>query len=201
MSSGLGTSGMRQLVLRRRVRRSWNEAAQHEDRLAVLDRGDAAHGKTAAVAGAVDVVDDRRVRRRRRAGSTRAASARVRSPSTVACAADSAWPSTWPPNTYLVPMSRLWPRNRLSSRRSSVSRSTSSETTGMGHGRTPGSAGPRLWTGRRASGRCRRSRRAWQPARAVPREQRAGIALAIDLQARVVAGGDLRRCRGPRARR
>ena len=39
--------------------------------------------------------------------------------SMVACAADSAWPSTCPPKTYLVPMSRLWPRNRLSSSRSS----------------------------------------------------------------------------------
>src|SRR3546814_9541832 len=48
----------------------------------------------------------------------------------VACAADSACPSTCPPNTYLVPMSRLWPRNRLSSSRSSESSSISSETTG-----------------------------------------------------------------------
>src|SRR3546814_1145250 len=37
---------------------------------------------------------------------------------------------TCPPNTYLVPMSRLWPRNRLSSSRSSESSSISSETTG-----------------------------------------------------------------------
>ena len=48
----------------------------------------------------------------------------------IACAADNACPSTWPPNTYLVPMSRLWPRNRLSSSRSSESRLISSETTG-----------------------------------------------------------------------
>ena len=46
----------------------------------------------------------------------------------VAWAAASAWPSTCPPNTYLVPMSRLWPRNRLSSSRSSESSSTSSAT-------------------------------------------------------------------------
>src|SRR6478735_6945540 len=68
---------------------------EHQDRLAVLDRGDAAHAEAVAVARAVD----------------------------VAC------PNTWPPNTYLVPMSRLWPRNRLSSSRSSVSSATSSETT------------------------------------------------------------------------
>ena len=34
---------------------------QEEDRLAVLDRGDAAHGEGLAVAGAVHVVDDRRL--------------------------------------------------------------------------------------------------------------------------------------------
>src|ERR1700722_5417121 len=50
-------------------------------------------------------------------------------PSTVAVAAMSAWPRTWPPNTCGLPMSRLSPRNRSSSRRSSVmtlSRSSSS---------------------------------------------------------------------------
>ena len=42
---------------------------------------------------------------------------------------------TCPPKTYLVPMSRLWPRNRLSSSRSSDSRS-------MGFGHRGGHARP-----------------------------------------------------------
>src|ERR1035438_9172347 len=40
--------------------------------------------------------------------------------STVAVAAIRACPSTWPPNTCGLPMSRLSPRNKSSSRRSSV---------------------------------------------------------------------------------
>src|SRR5690606_2746122 len=88
-------------------------------------------------------------------------------------AADSAWPSTWPPNTYLVPMSRLWPRNRLSSRRSSDSRSISSET---GEGI--------LESYRKPFQRHRGEHR-------VPRELRAGIALAPHPPRRVVAGRDV----------
>ena len=56
-------------------------------------------------------------RDRRRAGNTRAANARARL-STVAYAAVSACPSTWPPNTRRCPGSRLSPRNRSSSSRS-----------------------------------------------------------------------------------
>src|SRR5579863_4652228 len=41
--------------------------------------------------------------------------------STVAEAAVSAWPSTWPPNTCGLPMSRLAPRNRFTSSGSSSS--------------------------------------------------------------------------------
>src|SRR6202034_907462 len=41
-------------------------------------------------------------------------------PSTVAVAAMSAWPRTWPPKTCGLPMSRLSPRNRSSSSLSSV---------------------------------------------------------------------------------
>src|SRR5688572_24893612 len=52
----------------------------------------------------------------------------ARPSNTVRCAADSACPSTWPPNTYFVPMSRLCPRNRFSSSRSSSSSSISSLT-------------------------------------------------------------------------
>src|SRR5690606_37712122 len=40
--------------------------------------------------------------------------------STVRAAAARAWASTWPPNTRVVPMSTLWPRNRSVSRVSSV---------------------------------------------------------------------------------
>lgn len=54
--------------------------------------------------------------------------ARALAESNVACAAESAWPSTWPPKTYFVPMSRLCPRNRLFSSRSSDNSSMSSET-------------------------------------------------------------------------
>src|SRR5579862_3710508 len=43
-------------------------------------------------------------------------------PVTVREAALRAWPSTWPPNTCGLPMSRLSPRNRLTSRISSSSR-------------------------------------------------------------------------------
>src|SRR5262245_9730179 len=39
--------------------------------------------------------------------------------SIVALAAFSAWPSTWPPNTCGLPVSRLCPRNRLTSSLSS----------------------------------------------------------------------------------
>ena len=42
-----------------------------------------------------------------------------------------------------VPMSRLWPRNRFSSMRSSCSRSMSSATTGLGHGDDCGRPGVR----------------------------------------------------------
>src|SRR5690606_39572504 len=91
----------------------------------------------------------------------------------VFSAADSAWPSTWPPNTYLVPMSRLWPRNRLSSRRSSDSRSISSET---GEGIRE--------SYRKPFQRHRGEHR-------VPRESWAGIALAPHPPRRVVAGRDV----------
>ena len=203
MSSGLGTSGIDSWCSPPSSS-FWNEAAQEEDRLAVLDRGDAAHREAAAVAGAVDLVDDRLRRCRRRAGSRRAANARCAARlSIVACAADSAWPSTWPPNTYLVPMSRLWPRNRLSSRRSSESSSTSSETTGSEiGGRSCG--GARLEAGADYIGRMRqpplgvRLRSPAPPARGFtaaavaaaiavqhprPREQRPRIALARHLHA------------------
>src|SRR5262245_14971152 len=43
----------------------------------------------------------------------------MRPSSMVALAAFSAWPSTCPPNTCGLPVSRLWPRNRLTSSRSS----------------------------------------------------------------------------------
>src|ERR1700733_2489069 len=43
-------------------------------------------------------------------------------PVTVREAALRAWPSTWPPNTCGLPMSRLSPRNRLTSRISRSSR-------------------------------------------------------------------------------
>src|SRR5690606_4059691 len=48
--------------------------------------------------------------------------------STVRAAAARAWASTCPPNTRVVPMSTLWPRNRLVSRVSSVRWSISSWT-------------------------------------------------------------------------
>src|SRR5688572_15318928 len=52
-----------------------------------------------------------------------------RSGSTVRLAAISAWPSTCPPKTCGLPMSRLSPRNRLISRRSrSSSRNRSAST-------------------------------------------------------------------------
>lgn len=82
--------------------------------------------------------------------------------STVACAAANAWPSTCPPNTYLVPMSRLWPRNRLSSRRSSDSRLISSETTGS------------AVADKRLAWACD-GQRVYRPARGAPRRQGSGL--------------------------
>ena len=89
-----------------------------EDLLAVLDRDDAARREMIAVACAVDFIDDRRVEiaAPQEIGMQRVHCAR----STVALAATNAWPSTWPPKTCGLPMSRLSPRNRLSSSRSSV---------------------------------------------------------------------------------
>src|SRR5262245_32704240 len=49
-----------------------------------------------------------------------------RASSIVDCAAISAWPSTWPPNTCGLPVSRLWPRNRFTSRRSRLNCSSRS---------------------------------------------------------------------------
>ena len=58
MSSGLGTSGIDNWCSAPGSC-SWNEAAQKKIGLPVLDRGHAPHREAAAVAGAVDVVDDR----------------------------------------------------------------------------------------------------------------------------------------------
>jgi len=83
------------------------EGRRHvEDLLAVLDRHHAAAGEALAVAAAVHFVDDRRVEVAAAPGSTRASECTSR-PSTVLHAAFSAWPSTWPPNTCGLPMSRL----------------------------------------------------------------------------------------------
>ena len=131
MSSGLGHFGHRRSGVRRRFPAPGTRREPIEDRLAVLDRQHAPHGERCRHRAC-----DRRCRRsaprcRRRAGNRRAASAPRAPGRPSACAADSAWPSTCPPNTYVVPMSRLWPRNRLSSSRSSCSSSTSSPTTGL----------------------------------------------------------------------
>ena len=199
---------------------SWNEAAQKKIGLpcwiAVTRRTE----KLLAVAGAVDVVDDRvfDVAGAQEVGVQRVHGARPW-PDRSCCAADSAWPSTWPPNTYLVPMSRLWPRNRLSSSRSSESSSISS-------GRRV-----RSWVNYRAAGlsldaptdRCRaaahmplrectgglavvQGRRCVASGTAVrstsrPREQRAGIALAAHLQRSGRRWRRLRRGPGLRGRR
>ena len=68
---------------------------------------------------AVDLVDDRRIEiaAAQEVGVQRMHHAALR-PSRPR--PTSAWPSTWPPNTCGLPMSRLSPRNRLISSRSSV---------------------------------------------------------------------------------
>ena len=49
----------RELMLALAFFRALERCGEEEDRLAVLDRGDAAHGEAAAVARAVDEIDDR----------------------------------------------------------------------------------------------------------------------------------------------
>src|SRR5690606_12087141 len=113
-----------------------------------------------------------------------------RSPASVCWAADRAWPSTWPPKTYLVPMSRLWPRNRLSSRRSRRSRSTSSAATEAVMG-TPG-FGRRLYPpgrARQGSGPDAFERHRVEHLR--PGETWTGVAFSEDLLVKIVAGRDL----------
>src|SRR5688572_19229210 len=110
----------------------------------------------------------------------------ARPSNTVRCAAESACPSTWPPNTYFVPMSRLCPRKRFCSSRSSSSSSISSLTI------DPFIRAPRqrVALSPMPSLPRKRSTHALQAGRrehARPREHRPRIELARDLERRVVA--------------
>ena len=108
---GIGRVGHRVLVLgpgfgdveRRR---------QVEDRAAVLDRDDPAGREAAAVADAVDVVDDRD---RGSPGRRKYACSECTWPSGRRCgpAATSAWPATWPPNTRWRSSSGLTPAEQV----------------------------------------------------------------------------------------
>ena len=97
-----------------------------EDGLAVLDGDDAARRERATVADAIDVVDDGLVMS---PGRRKYACSEWRALGGVVCtAADSAWPSTWPPKTVPQPRSWLWPRKRFSSIFSSPRSFTSSSS-------------------------------------------------------------------------
>ena len=94
---------------------TWKLACRLKIGLAVLDGHHPSGGERAAVADAVDLVEDRHASGRRAAGSRRAASARARPGSTVRAAATSAWPATWPPNTRWRSSSGESPRKMLTS--------------------------------------------------------------------------------------
>ena len=91
--------------------------------VAMLDRHHPADGKAAAIAGAVDLIENRDGGVARRAGNRHGGSGKDGPAGAVRLAATSAWARTWPPKTRCDLSSGLKPRKMFSSTFSRSSRS------------------------------------------------------------------------------